>query len=127
MMQIHCEVSLGELVDKLTILEIKMERIGDQQKVELAAYEHQRLSDELDKQRLDGLSTLRQELKTINEKLWTIEDDIREKERRKSFDQEFIDLARSVYVTNDERFKIKNEINTKFNSGIKEVKSYKEY
>ena len=124
-MKINCEVSLGELVDKITILEIKMERIKQQEKVELAKVEHTRLSSTLERLDLEGLGDLRSKLKTINEKLWTIEDDIRLKEQENEFDQGFIDLARAVYVTNDQRFEVKNSINLRYNCEIKEVKSYK--
>ncbi len=127
-MKIYCSVSLGELIDKLTILEIKIERINDITKVENAKNEHEQLTLQLDELNLDNkenLSNLRGELKQINEKLWVIEDDIRLKESDNVFDQEFIDLARSVYITNDQRFEVKNSINMGYNSEIKEVKSYK--
>jgi len=129
-MNILCPVSLGELVDKLTILEIKMDRITDTKKVEYAKGEFDALTKEL--QGLDlgdrsKLLELRSELKKINSELWEIEDDIRQKERDSEFDQKFIDLARSVYITNDRRFEVKNSINMSYNSGIKEVKSYEDY
>ena len=127
-MKIYCSVSLGELIDKLTILEIKIERINDITKVENAKNEHEQLTLQLDELNLDNkenLSNLRGELKQINEKLWVFEDDIRLKESDNVFDQEFIDLARSVYITNDQRFEVKNSINMGYNSEIKEVKSYK--
>ncbi|OIQ19162.1 MAG: hypothetical protein BM556_07705 [Bacteriovorax sp. MedPE-SWde] len=127
-MKIYCSVSLGELIDKLTILEIKIERINDITKVENAKNEHEQLTLQLNELNLDNkenLSNLRGELKQINEKLWVIEDDIRLKESDNVFDQEFIDLARSVYITNDQRFEVKNSINMGYNSEIKEVKSYK--
>ncbi|MCP4913475.1 MAG: hypothetical protein GY909_10165 [Oligoflexia bacterium] len=129
-MNVKVEVSLGELVDKITILEIKTEKIEDQNKVALAQNEKDVLEQtlkELEGNVYDEVSDLRSSLKDVNLALWKIEDDIREKERQKSFDDEFIDLARRVYITNDQRFKFKNEINTKFGSNIKEVKSYKEY
>ena len=126
-MEVKCTVSLGELVDKLTILEIKMERIDDQEKVKLAGHEHKQLSDELSKHDVSDIDDLRSKLKEINSKLWVIEDDIRERERQNDFTQEFIRLARAVYFTNDERFKVKNTINLRYNSDVKEVKSYKEY
>ena len=126
-MEILCQVSLGELVDKMTILKIKTERIKDKSKVLLAQTEFDALKDTLTKLELDGIESYFNELKNVNEKLWVIEDDIRNCEAQKSFDGEFIDLARSVYKTNDERFRVKNSINMKYNSGIKEVKSYEDY
>lgn len=124
-MLIECPVSLGELVDKITILEIKTERIEDPERVALAQKELNDLSSKLESLDLEGISEFTAELKGINEKLWVIEDDIRLKEKALDFGAEFIDLARSVYVTNDLRFKVKNSINMRYNSGIKEVKSYK--
>lgn len=124
-MLIECPVSLGELVDKITILEIKTERIEDPERVALAQKELNELSSKLESLDLEGISEFTAELKGINEKLWVIEDDIRLKEKALDFGAEFIDLARSVYVTNDLRFKVKNSINMRYNSGIKEVKSYK--
>lgn len=126
-MEILCQVSLGELVDKMTILKIKTERIKDNSKVLLAQAEFDALKETLTKLKLDGIESYFNELKTVNEKLWVIEDDIRNCEAQKKFDGEFIDLARSVYKTNDERFRVKNSINMKYNSGIKEVKSYEDY
>ncbi len=126
-MEILCQVSLGELVDKMTILKIKTERIKDDSKVLLAQTEFDALEASLTKLKLDGIESYFNELKTVNEKLWVIEDDIRNCEAQKKFDGEFIDLARSVYKTNDERFRVKNSINMKYNSGIKEVKSYEDY
>lgn len=129
-MNVTVEVSLGELVDKITILEIKTEKIEDQNKVALAQQEKDVLEQtlkELEGDVFSEVADLRSSLKDVNLTLWKIEDDIREKERQKSFDDEFIDLARRVYITNDQRFKFKNEINNKFGSNIKEVKSYKEY
>lgn len=126
-MEILCQVSLGELVDKMTILKIKTERIKDNSKVLLAQAEFDALKETLTKLKLDGIESYFNELKNVNEKLWVIEDDIRNCEAQKRFDGEFIDLARSVYKTNDERFRVKNSINMKYNSGIKEVKSYEDY
>ena len=126
-MEILCQVSLGELVDKMTILKIKTERIKDNSKVLLAQAELDALKETLTKLKLDGIESYFNELKTVNEKLWVIEDDIRNCEAQKRFDGEFIDLARSVYKTNDERFRVKNSINMKYNSGIKEVKSCEDY
>jgi peptidoglycan hydrolase CwlO-like protein len=127
MNEITCQISLGELVDKITILEIKSEKITDSAKLEHISKELNTLNKSLDELNLSGLTELKAGLKEVNGKLWVIEDDIREKERNSVFDDEFIQLARSVYVTNDERFRLKNTINTKFGSHINEVKSYKEY
>ena len=126
-MKIDCPVSLGELVDKITILEIKIERVEDQEKVRHAAAEKNALEAKLGSLNLDGIDELRQELKAVNEELWVIEDRIRDCEREKRFDQDFIELARSVYITNDKRFEKKNSINVKFGSEFREVKSYEEY
>jgi len=126
-MQVKCEVSLGELVDKLTILKIKTEKIIDPIKNEYALQESKLLEKILSELKLDGVEAMMGELKKVNEELWLIEDLIRDKEKEKKFDAEFIELARRVYQTNDKRFKIKNEINFHFGSAIKEVKSYQEY
>ncbi|EQC45663.1 DUF6165 family protein [Bacteriovorax sp. Seq25_V] len=126
-MMIECSVSLGELVDKITILEIKQEKIKDDAKQLLIADELSALNTKLQALNLNDLKDLKDELRHINHKLWLIEDDIRDKESAKEFDQDFIELARSVYITNDLRFKVKNLINMRYNSTIKEVKSYKGY
>jgi hypothetical protein len=128
-MNINIEISIGEFFDKITILEIKQERIADQAKLV-------NINNELDALNalLDGLPISRadvenevSELKAINEKLWVIEDDIRDKESKKSFDQEFIELARAVYFTNDRRSEVKRAINLKLGSDFIEEKSYEEY
>ncbi|POB12460.1 MULTISPECIES: DUF6165 family protein [Pseudomonadati] len=124
-MIIECPVSLGELVDKMTILKIKTERIEDNERVSLAQAEYDELAKTLAELNLEGIESFMSELKEINERLWVIEDDIRLKEKEADFGEEFISLARSVYKTNDLRFKVKNSINMSYNSGIKEVKSYK--
>ncbi|WP_127715012.1 DUF6165 family protein [Halobacteriovorax sp. HLS] len=126
-MIIKCSVSLGELVDKISILRIKMLNIKDAQKVSLAKNEYDELMSTLDKLSLDGIDSFLEELVSVNSELWKIEDDIREQERAKDFGEKFIELARAVYVTNDRRFAVKNRINNQFGSGIKEVKSYEEY
>jgi len=124
-MKILCDVSLGELVDKITILMIKTQRIEDQSKRDLAEQELKLLNNKLESLNLTGVDSYLERLKKVNEKLWVIEDDIREKEAAQQFDQGFIDLARSVYKTNDLRFEIKKEINLGFGSEVVEVKSYK--
>lgn len=126
-MMIECSVSLGELVDKITILEIKQEKIKDDAKQILIDEELNALNTKLQALNLTDLKDLKDELRHINHKLWLIEDDIRDKEAEKEFDKDFIELARSVYITNDLRFKVKNLINMRYNSKIKEVKSYKGY
>ncbi len=128
-MNVNIDISIGEFFDKLTILEIKKERIKDAGKLV-------NINTELDalNELLSSLAFSRAdvdievgELKTINEKLWVIEDDIRDKESAKSFDQEFIELARSVYFTNDRRSDVKREINIKLGSDFIEEKSYEDY
>ena len=128
-MNVNIEISIGEFFDKLTILEIKKERIKDDSKLanintELAALNE--LLSGLAFSRADVESEV-SELKTINEKLWVIEDDIRDKEAAKAFDQAFIELARSVYFTNDRRSVVKRDINIKLGSHFIEEKSYEEY
>lgn len=126
-MNIECEISLGELVDKLSILKIKLEKITDTDKLAHVKKEELVLSQKLNSLKLDNIDFHLQLMIEINLKLWKIEDDIRDLERAKNFNQEFIDLARAVYITNDERFKRKNTINTIYKSGLVEVKSYKDY
>lgn len=126
-MNIKCEISLGELVDKLSILRIKLQKIKDPIKLTHVKNEEQALAATLHSLNLSNIDHHLQEMISINEILWKIEDDIREFEHSKKFNQEFIELARSVYITNDERFKRKNTINTIYQSGLVEVKSYKEY
>tara|TARA_B100002019_G_scaffold183101_1_gene158034 strand:- start:210 stop:599 length:390 start_codon:yes stop_codon:yes gene_type:complete len=129
-MEIQINISVGELIDKITILQIKKEKITNIEKVEKVSYELQLLENSLnsfEKSKKSELENLMIELKKINQKLWVIEDDIRLLEKNKKFDNNFIELARSVYITNDERFEIKNKINRLFSSDIEEVKSYEEY
>jgi hypothetical protein len=118
----HIPVSLGELCDKYSILQIKSERVKDENKLAEINKELLYLKPYMDKLNLNN--TDYQKLKNINEKLWNIEDDIRIKEKKNEFDSDFIELARSVYKTNDERAKIKNDINILLKSEIKEIKSY---
>ena len=127
-MLINTPISLGELVDKISILMIKKKNISDSIKLEHVAKELEFLQKTL-KEYIseDKIIKFVQELVNINSQLWKIEDDIRECERNKLFDQTFIDLARSVYFTNDQRAKIKNDINKNFRSELVEVKSYEEY
>ena len=122
------EVSHGEIVDKLTILQIKKKNIVDPEKLVNINKEHDYLISIVENDL--GISTTSSEyleLLSINEELWVIEDDIRDKERKKEFDDDFIKLARAVYYTNDVRAKIKKEINLKYSSGFVEEKSYQKY
>lgn len=118
-------VSLGELYDKFSILLIKSEKISDQTKLLEVKREISLLEPYINKFNLNN--EMRENIKLVNEKLWNIEDSIRVKEYKNEFDEEFIMLARSVYITNDERAKIKNEINKILNSEINEIKSYANY
>ena len=127
-MLINTPISLGELVDKISILMIKKKNISDSIKIDHVTKELEFLQKTLNKYiSEDEINDFLQKLININSKLWDIEDDIRECERNKLFDQSFIDLARSVYFTNDERAKVKNDINKIFGSELVEVKSYEEY
>ena len=127
-MIINIPVSLGELVDKISILQIKRKNIRDKEKEKLINKELSLLKKTLKNSLNDNLiKKYLDELIKINSKLWRIEDDLREHERKKIFDQEFIELARSVYLTNDKRSHVKLEINKKFGSQIIEVKSYTKY
>ena len=127
-MIISIPVSFGELVDKISILHIKNLNIKDDDKLKLIREELDILNTILDEHiKRDDIKKYLNELININSKLWVIEDDIRECERKKIFDQTFIDLARSVYFTNDNRSKVKLDINKKFGSKIIEVKSYEDY
>jgi len=120
------EVSIGEIVDKLSILQIKTTFIKDEEKLKNVKTEYDYLYDivfnEMKIEQSDFLDMV-----SINQKLWKIEDDIRDKERDKTFDDEFIQLARSVYFTNDERAEVKKKINLKYGSMFVEEKSYSDY
>ena len=124
----NIEVSHGEIVDKLTILQIKKENIKDPSKLDNIVKEYDYLFSIVEND-LGILTSSPEylELLSINKDLWVIEDDIREKERQKEFDEDFIKLARAVYYTNDVRAKIKKEINLKYGSGFVEEKSYSQY
>ena len=124
--EILAEISAGELIDKITILEIKKLKISDTEKTKDIQKELSSLNDTLEKTIPDvsKIKILIEKLKTINLKLWDIENGKRLAEKNNDFGKKFIELARSVYKTNDERSKIKLEINIIFNSNIKEVKSY---
>ena len=128
-MIIKAPTSIGDLIDRLSILEIKKERIHDLNKIEYINTELKSLQVLLNEENINlkKINNLYEEISNINSKLWEIEDDIRECERNKDFGDNFIKLARSVYINNDIRAKIKSKINKEFGSKIMEVKSYKEY
>jgi predicted nucleic acid-binding Zn-ribbon protein len=128
-MNVNTEISIGEFFDKITILEIKKERINDAEKLVNINNELDGLNGLLQKLPFtrDDVADEVSELKKINEALWVIEDDIREQESNKTFDDKFIELARAVYITNDKRSDIKREINLKLGSDFVEEKSYEEY
>ena len=127
-MLINTPISLGELVDKISILIIKQKNITDETKLDHVKKELDFLQKTLmNYVQQEEINNFLENLININSKLWNIEDDIRECERKKLFDQSFVDLARSVYFTNDERAKVKNDINKTFGSELVEVKSYEEY
>ena len=129
MNKILVEVSVGELLDKISILEIKKERIKDSEKLKFINDEHGILKDQLDQnvKSDDKLNNLFQSLKEINAKLWVIEDDKRLCEKDKDFTEKFIKLSRDVHFLNDDRANIKLEINNYTGSKIKEVKEYTNY
>lgn len=129
MSEILVPVSFGELLDKIAILQIKSERIGDAAKLanvrnELSALEKTWMAHPAAS---GNIAELRAQLKAVNERLWAIEDDIRIKEKAQAFDEEFIRLARSVYFENDERARIKKDINRALGSSYVEEKSYQDY
>ena len=132
-MKINAPISLGELMDKISILSIKKDKIIDKSKINLIEDELNLLNKSIsiiinkNKDRQIEILSLMDDLKKINSELWDIEDKLRECERKKFFDQSFIELARSVYLTNDKRSETKLEINKKFGSQIIEVKSYTKY
>lgn len=128
-MLVFTPVSWGELLDKITILQIKSERMTDEKKLLNIRRELDELNTTVEKTATLSSTTvsLMKELKLINEKLWVIEDDIRDCERKKDFGATFIELARAVYFTNDERARLKREINEAMGSTLVEEKSYAAY
>lgn len=128
-MTIKVELSYGEMLDKITILQIKSERMTDATKVANVTKELNLLNElwKADEKSSIDITEEIAGLKKINEALWVIEDDIRDKERAKEFDERFIELARAVYVTNDQRADIKKIINIKLGSDLVEEKSYADY
>ena len=129
MNKIIVEVSIGELLDKISILEIKQEKIKDPEKLKFILKEHSILKDQLDNnvKSDDKLNKLFQSLKKINAKLWMIEDDKRLCEKEKNFNEKFIKLSRDVHFLNDDRAKIKLQINNHTGSNIREIKEYTSY
>jgi|TARA_B110000438_G_scaffold199927_1_gene191458 hypothetical protein len=129
MNKIIVEVSIGELLDKISILEIKQEKIKDPEKLKFILNEYSILKDQLDNnvKSDEKLNKLFQSLKEINTKLWDIEDDKRLCEKEKNFSEKFIKISRDVHFLNDDRAKIKLEINNHTGSSIKEIKEYTSY
>ena len=129
MNKILVEVSVGELLDKISILEIKQEKIKDTEKLKFINEEHSILKDQLNNNVKSDqkLNELFESLKQINAKLWVIEDDKRQCEKEKDFTEAFIKLSRDVHFLNDDRAKIKLEINNHTGSNIKEIKEYTSY
>jgi len=121
------EVSVGEVVDRLSILEIKMEKIGDPAKLDNVRAEYELLLKALEQAGIERESEDFTDIKAVNEKLWEIEDLIRKKEQAGLFDEEFVKLARSVYRENDRRFEIKTRINRRTGSKLVEEKEYVDY
>jgi len=126
---VSVDVAPGELIDKITILEIKLERIDDEQKLSNVRIEFDTLIKARDEAipASESLDELTAELKRINETLWEVEDDIRDCERAKDFGETFIKLARAVYVTNDKRMEVKRRVNDLLGSRLIEEKSYAAY
>ena len=129
MNKIYTEISVGELIDKITILEIKKKKILDANSLVEINKEYSALTDSLEKniKLNDGLKKLWEELKDVNIRLWDVEDGKRLAEKNKKFDQNFIELARNVYKFNDERARIKSKINELSGSNIKEIKQHPKY
>ena len=129
MNKIIIEVSVGELLDKISILEIKQDKIKDPEKLKFINNEHSILRNQLEKniKSDERLNELYKSLKGINSKLWVIEDDKRQCEKDKDFGEKFIKLSRDVHFLNDDRAKIKLDINNHTGSTIKEIKEYTSY
>ncbi len=129
MNKILVEVSVGELLDKISILEIKKDKVKDEEKLKFIINEYEILKEQLDKniKAEEKINKLYQSLKEINAKLWVIEDDKRQCEKESDFGEKFIKLSRDVHFLNDDRAKIKLEINNLTGSKIKEIKQYTSY
>jgi len=121
---IECPVSVGEIFDKVSILQIKKEKINNLEKLNYIEEELASLLEKLNLLEKIGTPEFLNRLREINLKLWVLEDQLREKEIEKDFGAQFVEMARKVYQLNDKRFEIKSEINTIFNSQVREVKSY---
>ena len=128
-MNVNAQISVGEWIDKLTILEIKLAEIVERDKLANVRREYETLLEAAPPDLPLGreIGRLRERLKAVNAELWRIEDEIRLKERARAFDEEFIALARAIYVTNDRRAALKREINRVSRSGLVEEKSYAGY
>ena len=128
-MKIETPISVGEFLDKISIFKIKSFKIKMKRSFKNIKFELEHLNKILEQKLADykHLKEREEELYHVNTSLWNIEDQIRECERRKQFDEDFIFLARSVYITNDKRFEIKNKINEECGSNFKEEKSYEDY
>ena len=129
MNEIKVPISPGELLDKITILRIKSRRMTDPQKLANVRVELEALEETWKASAYAGIDITKDvdALLTVNERLWTIEDDIRDKERNQAFDEEFVRLARAVYIENDERAAIKRRLNVRLGSSLIEEKSYAQY
>tara|TARA_B100000989_G_scaffold271430_1_gene228198 strand:+ start:126 stop:515 length:390 start_codon:yes stop_codon:yes gene_type:complete len=129
MKKINTPISVGELFDKITILEIKRVKIKDKNKLTHVKKELKLLKNIVNKKNINKrkISKIINQLKNVNIRLWNVEDKLRVYEKNKSFESEFVALARKVYFMNDKRAKLKNEINLRTNSQINEVKSYEKY
>ncbi len=126
---INTPVSFGEILDKITILEIKQQHITDAEKLKNVRHELNLLTDTWNKKvtQTSEISRLKEQLKQVNQSLWNIEDNIRIKESKKEFDDEFIQIARSVYYENDKRAEVKKQVNLLLGSELVEEKSYQNY
>ena len=126
-MKIVCPIGIGELADRISILEIKKQKIKDKVKLQHINHELNSLRELVRAQGLHEMEKFIKELIMVNEKLWDVEDAIRQKDKLQDFGAEFVSLARQVYVYNDQRFALKDTINSHFGSEIIEVKSYEKY
>ncbi|MEK6625613.1 MAG: DUF6165 family protein [Bdellovibrionota bacterium] len=126
-MKIVCPIGIGELADRISILEIKKQKIKDKVKLQHINYELNSLRELVSAQGLGEMEKYIKELIMVNAKLWDVEDAIRQKDKLQDFGAEFVSLARQVYVYNDQRFALKDTINSHFGSEIIEVKSYEKY
>jgi hypothetical protein len=124
-MDIKVNISIGELLDKISVLQIKKERISDEKKLHEINKELEVLT-KICKENLNSYEEFLERLKKVNEVIWDMGDEIRKKAKAKEFDKEYLEVSINIHFTNDERFKIKDEINKHFGSEIKEQKSYEE-